>query len=131
MDSLHCFNFTKVILLAIASHRDHIVKFLKKDFICYLRPVDLLEMKYLSLQQVTKPIILFFFLLIGAVLLFREESISPKRELQKVFSQVNSTHSFQTPLRKHAYSNIPKILPPKTENFQIKNLIFFKFLLKT
>ena len=24
-------------------------------------------------------------------------------------------------LRKHAYSNILKILPPKTENFQIKN----------
>ena len=31
----------------------------------------------------------------------------------------------QTPLRKHAYSNILKILQPKTENFQIKNLIFF------
>ena len=30
-----------------------------------------------------------------------------------------------SPLRKHAYSNILKILPPKTENFQIKNLIFF------
>ena len=28
-------------------------------------------------------------------------------------------------LRKHAYSNILKILPPKTESFQIKNLIFF------
>ena len=25
------------------------------------------------------------------------------------------------PLRKHAYSNILKILPPKIENFQIKN----------
>ena len=25
------------------------------------------------------------------------------------------------PLRKHAYSNILKILPPKNENFQIKN----------
>ena len=29
------------------------------------------------------------------------------------------------PLRKHAYSNILKILPPKNENFQIKILIFF------
>ena len=28
-------------------------------------------------------------------------------------------------LRKHAYSNILKIPPPKTESFQIKNLIFF------
>ena len=25
------------------------------------------------------------------------------------------------PLRKHAYSNILKILPPENENFQIKN----------
>ena len=32
---------------------------------------------------------------------------------------------------KHAYSNILKILPPKNENFQIKILIFFIFLLKT
>ena len=31
-------------------------------------------------------------------------------------------------LRKHAYSNILKILPPKTENFQIKILIFFFFI---
>ena len=29
------------------------------------------------------------------------------------------------------YSNIQKISPPKTENFQIKTLIFFIFLLKT
>ena len=28
-------------------------------------------------------------------------------------------------LRKHAYSNILKILPPKTENFQIKNSDLF------
>ena len=34
-------------------------------------------------------------------------------------------------LQKHAYSNILKILPPKTENFQIKILIIFVFLLKT
>ena len=37
-------------------------------------------------------------------------------------------HSF----RKHAYSNILKILPPKNENFQIKKSdMFFIFLLKT
>ena len=29
------------------------------------------------------------------------------------------------PLRKHAYSNIMKILPPKNENFQIKNSDIF------
>ena len=34
-------------------------------------------------------------------------------------------------LRKHAYSSIKKISPPKTENFQIKTLTFFIFLLKT
>ena len=34
-------------------------------------------------------------------------------------------------LRKQAYSNILKILPPKTGNFQIKIWIFFLFLLKT
>ena len=32
---------------------------------------------------------------------------------------------FYFTLRKHAYSNIQKILPPKNEHFQIKNLIFF------
>ena len=34
-------------------------------------------------------------------------------------------------LRKHAYSNILKLLLPKTKTFQIKTLIFFIFLLKT
>ena len=34
------------------------------------------------------------------------------------------------PLRKHAYSIILKISPPKTESFHIKILIFFTFLLK-
>ena len=38
---------------------------------------------------------------------------------------------FSTTLRKHAYSNILKILPPKNENFQIKNSDIFVFLLKT
>ena len=31
------------------------------------------------------------------------------------------------PLRKHAYSNILKILPPKTEIFQIKNSDIFSY----
>ena len=35
------------------------------------------------------------------------------------------------PLRKKAYSNILKISPKKTENFEIKNSDIFKFLLKT
>ena len=34
-------------------------------------------------------------------------------------------------LWKHAYSNILKISPPKTESFQIKIWYFFTFLLKT
>ena len=38
---------------------------------------------------------------------------------------------YYLPLRKHAYSNILKISPPKNENFQIKILILFIFLLKT
>ena len=33
-------------------------------------------------------------------------------------------------LRKHAYSNILKISPPKTGSFQIKNLICFYFCSK-
>ena len=47
--------------------------------------------------------------------------------------ELNTSQSAHaTPLRKHAYSNILKISPPKTENFQIKkNLIFFIILLKT
>ena len=31
-------------------------------------------------------------------------------------------------LRKHVYSNILKILPPKNENFQIKNFDIFSVL---
>ena len=39
---------------------------------------------------------------------------------------------FTFSLRKHAYSNILKILPPKNENFQIKKKsLIFMFLLKT
>ena len=34
-------------------------------------------------------------------------------------------------LRKHAYSNIQKFSPPKTEKIQIKTLIFDTYLLKT
>ena len=36
-----------------------------------------------------------------------------------------SAHFYRRPLRKHAYSNILKILPPKTENFQITETDIF------
>ena len=37
-------------------------------------------------------------------------------------------HDFDPSLRKHAYSNIKKISPSKTENFEIKNSdIFYIF----
>ena len=39
---------------------------------------------------------------------------------------VGSQHGFT--LRKHAYSNILKILPPNNENFQIKNSDIFQIL---
>ena len=38
------------------------------------------------------------------------------------------TVPIEVPLRKHAYSNILKISPPKTKSSQIKYLIFFIFL---
>ena len=43
-----------------------------------------------------------------------------------------SSHNYglHCSLRKHAFSNILKSLPPKYENFQVKILIFFIFLLK-
>ena len=34
--------------------------------------------------------------------------------------RVSNSRDFVCSLRKHAYSNILKILPPKNENFQIK-----------
>ena len=43
----------------------------------------------------------------------------------------NILFSNRCTLRKQAYSNTLKILPPKNDNFQIKILIFFIFLLKT
>ena len=39
--------------------------------------------------------------------------------------------TMEGPLRKHAYSNILKILLPKNEDSQKKILIFFIFLLET
>ena len=38
---------------------------------------------------------------------------------------MNASNILENTLRKHAYSNILKILPPKTESFQMKILIFF------
>ena len=40
-------------------------------------------------------------------------------------SLLNPVLCFITPLRKHAYSNILKILPPKNENFQKRKSDFF------
>ena len=37
----------------------------------------------------------------------------------------DETYTNSTALRKHAYSNILKILPPKNETFQIKNSNIF------
>ena len=48
------------------------------------------------------------------------DSVYPLQTPHSAASDV-SVHS----LRKHAYSNILKILPPKTENFQIKNSDIF------
>ena len=42
---------------------------------------------------------------------------------QTIYNCINS--SINRTLRKHAYSNIPKILPPKNENFQTKKSDIF------
>ena len=53
------------------------------------------------------------------------QSITSPPKLKIIHIQMQS-------LRKHAYSNLLNILPPKRENFQIKkNLILFMFQLKT
>ena len=43
---------------------------------------------------------------------------------------IDFNSSYVVSLRKHAYSNILKILPPKNENFQIKIPIFYIILIK-
>ena len=48
----------------------------------------------------------------------------------KIYILVLKLLMFILTLRTHAYSNILKMSPPKTENFQIKILIFFIFLLQ-
>ena len=52
-------------------------------------------------------------------------------KVNRVVTPESVSIPFNGILRKHAYSNILKILHPKTETFQIKILIFFMFLLKT
>ena len=42
-------------------------------------------------------------------------------------SVVNGGHKSCLSLRKHAYSNVQKILPPKTEKNQIKKLWYFSY----
>ena len=46
-------------------------------------------------------------------------------QLQIMKIQTNFCMSVFLSLRKHAYSNIKKISPPKTENFQVKNSDIF------
>ena len=46
------------------------------------------------------------------------------------YSDQNLIRVLQSAVRKQAYSNILKILPPKSGNFQIKILLFFIFLLE-
>ena len=46
-------------------------------------------------------------------------------DMALAFSWFNMAFDVRLPLRKHAYSYILKILPPKNENFQIKNSDIF------
>ena len=50
-------------------------------------------------------------------------SLIQSRSLHKLVSQSKKKKT----LRKHAYSNILKISPPRTESFQIKIMIFFSY----
>ena len=52
---------------------------------------------------------------------------SVQKRINSPFCEVSSQFDLRyiDSLRKQAYSNIQKILPPKNENFQIKILIFF------
>ena len=54
-------------------------------------------------------------------------SNSVNRESGKAGAKGPTQHRKQQSFRKHAYSNVLKILSPKNENFQIKNLISFTF----
>ena len=45
--------------------------------------------------------------------------------LTLMYCSSKTDYSYFWALRKHAYSNILKILPPKNENFQIKNADIF------
>ena len=47
-------------------------------------------------------------------------SRSVKQQVLRIFI-VNSAVNVIATLRRHGYSNIPKILPPKNEIFQMKN----------
>ena len=51
---------------------------------------------------------------------------SGNMQLKYLFSHHFFNYSVKT-LRKHAYSNILKMSPPKTENFQIKKLWYFSY----
>ena len=42
------------------------------------------------------------------------------RTMTQISFRISTVSLYSSPLRKHAYSNILKILPPKNENFQVK-----------
>ena len=57
--------------------------------------------------------------------------MSPYWKQEDYSHEAKISRGIERIFRKHAYSNILKILSPKNEKFQIKILIFFIFLLKT
>ena len=61
----------------------------------------------------------------------KKKSLNAKQSLPEAPQEGGMRSETDKPLRKHAYSNILKVSPSKTESFQIKILIFFIFLLKT
>ena len=52
-------------------------------------------------------------------------------EMSNQFSGTNKKKHFKIHYENTPIQNILKISPPKTANFQIKIMIFFRFLLKT
>ena len=71
---------------------------------------------------------------VGCNFFYREPRIYLVQSLQSFVQGRQMTmmcFNLHSSLRKHAYSNKLKISPPRTEIFQIQNLISFIFLLKT
>ena len=94
-----------------------------------MRPLFILFLKILSFSH----ILLIAFLKIAQAI-FSCYKVHIRRPLDCVFldwlqspvtKYIFLIIMFDNPLRKHAYSNILKISPPKTEIFQIKNSDIF------